>query len=145
LNEETDMRKILPALAIALSLGAAPALAATDSGNAAVLQTVPDDAMTVSNVYKQDVYDTKENKIGDVNDVLLDKDGRITAVIIGVGGFLGVGEKDVAVPFNSLKMAEKDGDAYLVMNTTKETLEGAPGYTYDRENMRWMPAKKQAG
>jgi sporulation protein YlmC with PRC-barrel domain len=99
----------------------------------------------VSNVYKQDVYDTKENKIGDVNDVLLDKDGRITAVIIGVGGFLGVGEKDVAVPFNSLKMAEKDGDAYLVMNTTKEALEGAPGYTYDRENMRWMPAKKQAG
>jgi hypothetical protein len=47
----------------------------------------------------------------------------VSAVIVGVGGFLGVGEKDVAVPFNALKVAEKDGDRYLAMNATKEALE----------------------
>jgi len=137
------MRTLLSALAITVSLATMPAIAATDDAN--TLTAIPGEAYTVSNIYKQDVYDEKENKIGDVNDVLLDKDGRISAVIIGVGGFLGVGEKDVAVPFNALKMAEKNGDQYLVMNTTKEALESAPGYTFDRDNNRWMPAKKQAG
>ena len=104
---------------------------------------VPSDAVTVSTYYNEDVYDPKNNKIGDVNDLLLDTQGRIQAVIVGVGGFLGVGEKDVAVPFEALKVAEKDGDTYLVMNATKEALEKAPGYVYDDGKRQWMPAKKQ--
>ena len=47
-------------------------------------------------------------------------------MIIGVGGFLGVGEKNVAVAFPSLKLAEKDGKRYLVLNTTKEALKSPP-------------------
>ena len=54
---------------------------------------MPNSGVTVSEYYKQSVYDTKDNKIGDVNDVLLDKDGQVSAVILGVGGFLGIGEK----------------------------------------------------
>src|SRR6202022_1499113 len=54
---------------------------------------------TVSNFYKQNVYDPSDNKIGDIDDVLIDKEGNVTALIIGVGGFLGMGEKDVAIPF----------------------------------------------
>jgi sporulation protein YlmC with PRC-barrel domain len=61
-----------------------------------LLTTVPNNGVTVSEYYKQSVYDTKDNKIGDVNDVLLDKSGQVSAVILGVGGFLGMGEKDVA-------------------------------------------------
>ena len=62
------------------------------------------------------------------------KDGRISTAIIGVGGFLGVGEKDVAVPFNSA------GDRYLVIDATKEALEKAPGYIYDQSKGVWVPA-----
>ena len=70
----------------------------------------------MSEYYKQDVYDTHDNKIGDVSDVLLDKNGQVTAVILGVG-FLGMGEKDVAVPFNSVRLTEEgrqavSGDGY---------------------------------
>jgi hypothetical protein len=43
--------------------------------------------------------------IGDVNDVLLDRSGAAQAIVIGVGGFLGIGEKDVAVPFGALEFA----------------------------------------
>jgi sporulation protein YlmC with PRC-barrel domain len=62
----------------------------------------------VTNFYKQNVYDPSDNKIGGVDDILIDKEGRVTAVIIGVGGFLGMGEKDVAVPFSSVRASEKN-------------------------------------
>jgi sporulation protein YlmC with PRC-barrel domain len=147
------MNKILPAFTLALLLGAAAAaLAAQDAPGETAAQkqaatelmtTVPDNAQTVSTYYNEDVYDNQENQIGDVNDILLDTEGRVSAVIVGVGGFLGLGEKDVAVPFNALKVAEKNGDRYLVMNTTKEALQNAPGYVYDESKGRWVPATKQ--
>jgi sporulation protein YlmC with PRC-barrel domain len=139
-----QMKKFLPALSGALllaTIAAGPASAVQD--NTQMMTSVPNDAMTISTYYNEDVYDNQENKIGDVNDILLDANGRVSAVIVGVGGFLGVGEKDVAVPFNALKVAEKNGDRYLVMNTSKEALQSAPGYTFDKTKGVWTPATKQ--
>ncbi len=110
-----------------------------------LLTTVPNSGVTVSEYYKQSVYDTKDKKIGDVDDVLLDKSGQVSAVILGVGGFLGIGEKDVAVPFTAIKITKKDGNRYLVMHASKEVLQSATGYTYDRTKRAWMPAAKQSG
>ena len=120
-----------------------PAAASVAQDNAQFGTTVPTDAVSISTYYNEDVYDTQDNKIGDVNDILFDKDGRVSTVIIGVGGFLGVGEKDVAVPFTALKVAEKAGDRYLVINATKEALEKAPGYVYDQGKGVWVPATKE--
>lgn len=61
--------------------------------------------------------------IGDINDIVLGTDGKIEAVVVGVGGFLGIGEKDVAVDFAQLEWAERDGDRWLVAPMTKEQLE----------------------
>jgi putative membrane protein len=108
-----------------------------------MMSTLSEGALPISAYYKQSVYDTRENKIGDVNDLLLDKNGKIEAVIIGVGGFLGIGEKNVAVPFSSLKVTEKNGSRYLVVETTKEALQAAPGYVYDSGKKVWLPAPKQ--
>ena len=108
-----------------------------------LITTLPDEALPISDYYNQNVYDVRDTKIGEVNDLLVDNGGKVNAVIIGVGGFLGVGEKNVAVAFPSLKLAEKDGKRYLVLNTTKEALKSAPGYTYDRSKSAWMPAAKQ--
>jgi sporulation protein YlmC with PRC-barrel domain len=49
------------------------------------------------------VYNDKNESLGDINDVLLDKSGKAVAVVIGVGGFLGVGERYVAIPFEKVK------------------------------------------
>ena len=97
---------------------------------------------TVTNFYKQNVYDPSDNKIGDVDDVLIDKEGRVAALIVGVGGFLGMGEKDVAVPFSSVRASQKNNKWYLVLNTTKEALKTAPGFTYDKAKTAWIPAAK---
>jgi len=53
------------------------------------------------------VYNEANDKIGDINDVILDKSGKTSKVILGVGGFLGVGEHYVAVPFEKLKWASE--------------------------------------
>jgi hypothetical protein len=52
--------------------------------------------------------------------------------IVSVGGFLGVGEKDVAVPFNAIRATQKDGKWYLTMSAAKDALKSVAGYKYDR-------------
>jgi sporulation protein YlmC with PRC-barrel domain len=66
--------------------------------------------------------------VGDVNDIVIGADGKIEAVIVGVGGFLGIGEKDVAVDFAQLDWAERDGDRWLVAPMTKEQLEAQAAF-----------------
>jgi hypothetical protein len=107
---------------------------------APVLSALPPNVTTVTNYYKQNVYDPSDNKIGEINDVLVDKDGKIDAFIVGVGGFLGIDEKDVAVPFTAVFVSEKNGKRYLTMNTTRDALRSAQGYKYDRTKATWLPA-----
>ena len=51
------------------------------------------------------VVSSNNESIGDINDVIVDRNGQAIAAVVGVGGFLGIGEKDVAVPFNALEFA----------------------------------------
>lgn len=52
------------------------------------------------------VYNQANEKLGDISEVLLDKSGRVQAVVIGVGGFLGVGQRDVAIAFDKIKFVD---------------------------------------
>src|SRR6202162_6271711 len=114
--------------------------AAAPGPAAKILPSIPADAMTVTHWYKQSVYDPSDAKIGEIMDVLAERDGKIAVLIVGVGGFLGMGEKDVAVPFNAVQFKTKDNNKwYPVMNTTKDALKNAPGYKYDRTTMTWLP------
>jgi sporulation protein YlmC with PRC-barrel domain len=54
-----------------------------------------------------DVYNEANEKLGDINELIVDKDGKINAVVIGVGGFLGMGEHDIAVTIDKLKFVEE--------------------------------------
>jgi sporulation protein YlmC with PRC-barrel domain len=114
--------------------GVAPAEHAT------TLTSLPSDALTVTNWYKQNVYDPSERKIGEISDVLIDKDGKVSAFMVSVGGFLGVGEKNVAIPFNAVHGTYRNGEWWLTMNATKEGLKSAAGYRYDRTKATWEPA-----
>ena len=69
--------------------------------------------------------------VGEVNDVVLDWDGSIKAVVLGVGGFLGLGEKDVAIEMASLRKVRESNDAndwFLVVHSSKDMLTSAPAY-----------------
>jgi len=99
---------------------------------AASTQALTPDKPTLASVFiGRSVYssaDPESDNIGDVNDLIVGENGEISHAVIGVGGFLGIGEKDVAVPFDQLKVVEKDGDIRLVYSATKEQLESAPAF-----------------
>ena len=74
------------------------------------------------------VYDPKNEKIGEVGDFVLDPDGRVSAVVLAVGGVLGLGTKDVAVPFGDLKTGSQDGRPIFVLDHTPEEVRNAPAF-----------------
>jgi sporulation protein YlmC with PRC-barrel domain len=79
-----------------------------------------------SNVVGMTVYnsagDEAEN-IGKVTDMVMSPDGQIEAIVIGVGGFLGIGRKEVAIEYDIVEWAEMDGNEYLIVETTAEALQ----------------------
>lgn len=74
-------------------------------------KTVSDSAMQghwrASKVVGLSVYNDKNESLGSINDILMDKSGNIKAVVLGVGGFLGLGEHLVAVPFDKIKFVNE--------------------------------------
>lgn len=78
-------------------------------------------------VYSSEAADAEH--IGDVNNLVIGENGQVAAVIIGVGGFLGIGEKNVAVNYSELQWVTAEDDTErFVLATTKESLEAAPDF-----------------
>jgi sporulation protein YlmC with PRC-barrel domain len=122
--------------------GVAATAFVTGAYAATTMTAAPPESWTVANYYKQNVYDPKETKIGAVDDVLVDKSGKVTGLVVGVGGFLGVGEKDVIVPFTAVKSQKKDDKWWLTLDETKDSLKSARGFSYDKASTTWVPEKK---
>ena len=95
-----------------------PATVAPTSSNQAA-RHMRDNEMRASKLIGSNVYDQADAKIGSVADLIVDRDGKVSDVVIGVGGFLGTGEKHVAVKMTDLKRGK---DNHLVLNTTKDAL-----------------------
>ena len=77
------------------------------------------------------VYNANNESIGDVNDLIFEDKGRIVAAVVGVGGFLGIGEKDVAVPVEKINMtrdAQNNNQVRLTTTETAEALKSAPEF-----------------
>lgn len=77
----------------------------------------------------QAVYNRAGERIGEVDELLVDGSGRILAAVVGVGGFLGMGERKVAVSYRSFEMTrETNGKARLIADLTTVNLKNAPEY-----------------
>jgi sporulation protein YlmC with PRC-barrel domain len=120
------------------TMGGMPTTGATTQ----LMTTLPQHQTAVSNWYDQNVYDQQDNKLGEIKDMLLDREGRVQAVIVSVGGFLGIGEKDVAVPFDAVNTAQRENKWWLTMNVNKDQLRTAPGFRFDRNRQAWTVASR---
>ena len=108
----------------------------TTAGSETVVMTDKDAAMHMnnslaSNLIGSAVYGSASQDaemIGDINDIVITPEGQVASVIVGVGGFLGIGEKDVAVEYGTIEWVERDGERWLVANMTREQLEAAPSF-----------------
>jgi sporulation protein YlmC with PRC-barrel domain len=78
------------------------------------------------------VYNAAKETVGTVEDIYLDAKGAVDTVIVSVGGFLGVGIKNVAVKWSDFKLGRDDKSLMLTTNWTKESLKAMPDYKYER-------------
>ncbi|MBR0749552.1 PRC-barrel domain-containing protein [Bradyrhizobium japonicum] len=87
------------------------------------------------------VYNETNEKLGDINELLVDKSGKINAVVIGVGGFLGMGEHDIAVSMDKLKFVEEPvrTSSSSTSTTSRDTTTGAASTTTNRNANDWVP------
>lgn len=115
-------------VAAALAVSAAPlATAQSENANTFVNERRADQWLS-SGLRAKNVYDRADAKIGSINDLVIDRDGRVAAIVIGVGGFLGIGEKNVGVPFQDVKVSMREGAEWLVLDRTKDDLRAAPAF-----------------
>ena len=149
-------RRLLAAVAVTGLLAAAPAFAQNNSSlgssgtnhnaattgangtsttqmvntdNSVTSKVTADHQLRSSKVIGSTVYDDHNNSIGTVDDVLLSANERTPNVVLSVGGFLGMGNKLVEVPFNRLKI---NNDGHVVLpGATKDSLKALNDYHYD--------------
>jgi PRC-barrel domain len=89
------------------------------------------DSILASTLIGSTVYSPANETVGDINDLIVGLDGKVQGVVIGVGGFLGLGEKDVAVKMDQITVQPEDANksnVRLILNSTKADLEAAPEF-----------------
>jgi sporulation protein YlmC with PRC-barrel domain len=80
-----------------------------------------------------DVYNNQDENIGEIEDMVIDNGKTVRALIISVGGFLGMGEHYVAVdPSTVTLVPEEDNDMRAIINTSRDDLQNAPTFKYER-------------
>ena len=110
---------------------AAPDAATTTVGNT----EVPANAVLASQFMGQAVYTAANENIGEINDLIMNKELDNIVAVVGVGGFLGIGEKDVAIPIGDITAVKDENNAlHLTINASKEQLEALP--VFDRTAMK---------
>ena len=132
-------------LSVALAQSPAPSVGAADKANATahaakVIDQQKPDEWLASRFKGTDVLGADGTKVGSVDDILFDRNGQIKAIVVGVGGFLGIGSKDVALEFNNFQVIPgKDGNAdQLKLAMRKEELKAAT------EFQRYQPPRPTA-
>lgn len=82
-----------------------------------------------SDIMDTQVQNAAGEDLGAISDIVLSEDGSIKAVVVGIGGFLGIGERDVGMEWDALQVSrDEDGDLMLQLDATREQLEQAPEF-----------------
>jgi sporulation protein YlmC with PRC-barrel domain len=119
------MTKYLAAALLTTALFTCTASAQTTSNKTAVADSAAsahrEGEWRASKLVGVDVYNDANEKIGDINDVILDKSGKVENVVLGVGGFLGMGEHYVAVGYDKLKWSNEPPRSTTASSTTSTT------------------------
>ena len=115
-------------LGVAVGNSAAQVAGSTTTGmSVEELKTIARGWSATKQILGKPVYNDKNEKVGDVDDLIIAPDSSVSYAIIGVGGFLGLGERQVAVPVNRFKNTE---GRIVLPDATKEALQAMPSFQY---------------
>jgi ribosomal 30S subunit maturation factor RimM len=108
-----------------------PAMPKSTTPSATSADMTSTDAFRASKLIGTNVKNNDGDTIGEVDDLIISNGDQTLQAILSVGGFLGIGERHVAVPFNELKMARVNNNPEVFYQATKAELEGMPKFSYD--------------
>jgi len=80
-----------------------------------------------------DVYNNQNESVGEIEDLVIENGKTITGVVVSAGGFLGMGEHYVLIEPSSIVLSQKGDSMKAFINTTKDTLKGAPAFNYTKK------------
>ncbi len=124
-------RRFLVAIAFLAALLLPIFIVHTERGEATEPQVVSQQqGLRATKIIDVVVKNDRGDEVGEVDDLIMSRNGKVKKVILSVGGFLKIGEKLVAVPFRALRITER-GD--ILYNITKEQLEKHPSFNYKEE------------
>ncbi len=92
-----------------------------------------DGSLNASKLVGMDIKSPDNETLGDIGEVVLDKDGEVRGVVVDVGGFLGIGERPVLLSWEDVTLTEQDGKATVIANVTKDRLEQMPVYDSSKD------------
>lgn len=96
-------------------------------------RAVPQDLVRASQLINRAVHNARQEQVGSIADVVIEsKTGKIRYIALSTGGFLGVGDKMFAIPWNAFAMKTQDAERVVMLNVDNQTLENAEGF--DQEN-----------
>lgn len=96
--------------------------------NRGYLNALPANGMHASNLIGADIKTSRNEDLGSVKDLIIDGNGQVVAVVVSVGGFLGMGEKDVAIGWGNVTKSGNADDRQLRLDVTRENLTAAPKF-----------------
>jgi len=100
----------------------------TSMQNTGYMGAAPANGMHASNLIGAEVITTGDEEIGAVSDLIIDQDGQIVGVVVGVGGFLGMGEKDVAIGWDDIQKSGSADELELRIDQSRDSLMSAPEF-----------------
>lgn len=97
-------------------------------GNRGYMSSAPAEGMRANNLIGATVRTTGDEDVGSVSDLIIDDSGQVVGIVVGVGGFLGLGEKDVAIGWDDVTRSGASDEQELRIDVTREDLESAPEF-----------------
>lgn len=130
----TALTHVAVALAASLLLGA-PAFAQTATDTVKFVSSEQPGEMSHSSLIGLKIKNAAGEIVGDINYLVIDPKGQVTTVVIGVGGVLGIAEKNVGVPFSALAISlDANRNLQARLDVTKAALQTAPSFTWTEKS-----------
>ena len=133
-DAQTNQMKTPPAgTAMPTSAGGMGGMTMADTATAKIkFVTAKPAEVTSSKLVGKNLYNNKNETIGEVEDLVIDNGKTVTGVVVSVGGFLGMGERYVVVDPSSIFLHKADGKLKAMVDTDKDALKNAPEFKYNR-------------
>lgn len=137
----------LSALSVAVAITMSPGAHAQVAGTTVVGISITEATQIASgwsatkSILGKNVYNDSGNKVGKVEDLIIAPDRKVSYLIIGVGGFIGIGQREVAIPVSQVH--ELDGKI-TINGATKDALKAMPAFVYAKADTRRQQVESQA-